>query len=229
MGIIYKIENKVTGKVYIGQTLYDLHKRWLQHIRESKDALDGKRQSFPLFHRMIIKYGEENFVPSTLEECDNSILDEREKYWIEFYNSQEDGYNSTPGGQNFTIDRPINQKVSKYKISGEYVCTFNSAREAAQAVGVDVSNIRRNCSGDTKTCAGFRWSWGESTEKLEELKKGRIKGRKVLQYSKEGQLIGQYESVIEASRLTGTNQMSIYNVCNKKQKTAGGFFWEFEI
>lgn len=229
MGIIYKIENKVTGKVYIGQTFYDLHKRWLQHVRESKDALDGKRQSFPLFHRMIIKYGEESFVPSVLEECDNLLLDEKEKYWIDFYNSKEDGYNSTPGGQNLTINRTINQKVSKYKINGEYICTFNSAREAAQAVGVDVSNIRRNCSGDTKTCAGFRWAWGESTEKLEELKEGRIKGRVVLQYSKEGQLIGQYKNVVKASKLTGINQMSIYNVCNKKQKTAGGFLWEFEI
>lgn len=58
MGIIYKIENLITHKVYIGQTKYTLDKRWKQHIKESKEALDGIRQSFPLFHRMIIKYGE---------------------------------------------------------------------------------------------------------------------------------------------------------------------------
>lgn len=228
MGIIYKIENKITGKVYIGQTLYSLQKRWLQHIHESKDALEGKRQSFPLFHRMIIKYGEENFLPSILEECDNSILDEKEKYWIDFYNSNQDGYNSTIGGQN-NINKVINQKVSKYKINGEYICTFNSAREAAESARVDVSNIRRNCSGDTKTCAGFRWAWGESTEDLPEIQGGRIKGRSIQQFTKEGELKATYKSAAEAAQVTGINQVSIYNVCNKKQKTAGGYLWKFKI
>ena len=82
MGIIYKITNKVTNQVYIGQTSKTLSQRWEQHKKEAREALDGIRQSFPLFHRMIIKYGENNFTPEILEECQNSELDIKEKYCI---------------------------------------------------------------------------------------------------------------------------------------------------
>lgn len=229
MGIIYKVENKNTGEIYIGQTTYNLQKRWLQHVREAKDALDGKRQSFPLFHRMIIKYGEENFQESVLEECDNNKLDEREKFWINYFDSYNNGYNATIGGKNTLTSKPINQKVSKYSLEGYYICTFNTAREAAEAVKVDVSNIRRNCSGDTKTCAGFRWAWGDSKEDLPSIIPEKIKGRIVQQFSKDWELIGEYKNMTEASRATGISYMGIYNTCKGKQKTAGGFYWAFEI
>lgn len=61
MGYIYKITNKETNEVYIGQTYKTIQNRWLEHVSQSKEAFDGRRQSFPLFHRMIIKYGEEAF------------------------------------------------------------------------------------------------------------------------------------------------------------------------
>lgn len=149
MAIIYKIENRITNEVYIGQTVFKLTKRWKQHIREANEALNGTRQSFPLFHRMIIKYGADNFIPSVLEECDKSLLDEREQYWIEYYKSYESGYNSTIGGQNlnqtemgFTkINHP--HTVSQFDSSGNYIKTFSSAQEAAEAVHVDASNIRK--------------------------------------------------------------------------------------
>lgn len=48
--------------------------------------------------RAIHKYGKENFVIKLLEECDRALLNEREKYWIQYYNSFENGYNSTLGG-----------------------------------------------------------------------------------------------------------------------------------
>lgn len=49
--------------------------------------------------RAILKYGKENFNVETIEDCDASMLDERERYYIKLYNSFEDGYNGTIGGQ----------------------------------------------------------------------------------------------------------------------------------
>ena len=48
-------------------------------------------------------YGFDNFIITQLEECDNNILNEREKYWIAYYNTyignnNSWGYNMTPGG-----------------------------------------------------------------------------------------------------------------------------------
>lgn len=228
MGIIYKVENIKNGKIYIGQTTYTLHSRWLQHIREAKDALDGKRRSFPLFHRMIIKYGESSFKESILEECDDKDLDAREKYWIEYYDSYNNGYNATMGGQSIETGKPINQKVSKYSLEGQYICTFDNAREAAKSVNVDVSNIRRNCSGNTKSCAGFRWCWGEETEPLSATQIKKVKGRMIQQYSKQEELIGEYKNMTEAAKITGISYPGIYNTCHGKQTTAGGFFWRFK-
>lgn len=59
-GYIYKITCLLTGKLYIGQTLRTIEKRWKRHIRDSKKGSDHK------FHRAIRKYGEENFLVEEL-------------------------------------------------------------------------------------------------------------------------------------------------------------------
>lgn len=88
-GFIYKITNKVNGKVYIGQTKYTIEARWKQH-QYKKDKTH--------FHNAIRKYGVENFIVEQLEECEISELDSKEIYYIAKYNSFKEGYNSTIGG-----------------------------------------------------------------------------------------------------------------------------------
>ena len=88
-GYIYKITNKVNGKSYIGQTRYTVEFRWRQH-QHKKDNV--------YFHNAIHKYGAESFTVETLEECDIEILNEREIYYIAKYNTFENGYNLTIGG-----------------------------------------------------------------------------------------------------------------------------------
>lgn len=94
MPYIYKIENKLNGKVYIGKTMTTIQKCWKQH---RNDAGKEKCQNRPLY-RAIKKYGIDNFFIEEIEECDGDILSDREKYWIEYYNSFKCGYNATIGG-----------------------------------------------------------------------------------------------------------------------------------
>ena len=77
---IYKIENKINGKVYIGQAL-DINKRF----REHKSALLNKRHYNILLQRSFNKYGIDSFVFEAIEECDGSILADREEYWTNQY------------------------------------------------------------------------------------------------------------------------------------------------
>lgn len=86
---IYKIENLITGHVYIGQSV-NITSRWAAHKRADDD--------FPI-HRAIKKYGIENFDFSIIEECPKEQLNDREIYWINYYDSFKNGYNATPGGQ----------------------------------------------------------------------------------------------------------------------------------
>ena len=97
MGYIYKITNDINDKVYIGKTEFDIEKRFKEHYQESFRQCEEKR---PLYNA-INKYGIEHFKIELIEECDN--LEEREKYWIEFFDSYYKGYNATLGGDGKTL------------------------------------------------------------------------------------------------------------------------------
>ena len=85
---IYKVTNKINGKVYIGQSV-DIGRRWREHMTAKDDIY---------FHKAIQKYGVENFEWEVIEQCKKKDLDEREIYWIEYYDSFNKGYNCTKGG-----------------------------------------------------------------------------------------------------------------------------------
>lgn len=89
---IYKITNRINGKIYIGQSI-NIKFRWKQHEQEAK----GERRNSLLYQAMR-KYGLENFSFEVIEECSQENLNEREVYWIDYYNSFNEGYNMTPGG-----------------------------------------------------------------------------------------------------------------------------------
>ena len=94
---IYKITNKINGKVYIGQST-KIERRWKNH---KKDAFwkNGPDYEYPLY-RAIRKYGLENFSFVVLEECQICDLNQREIYYIALYqsNKRENGYNQDDGG-----------------------------------------------------------------------------------------------------------------------------------
>ena len=81
---VYKIENLINGKIYIGQSIH-IERRWKEHCIPSSKSLIGKA---------IKKYGKENFSFQVLNECAQENLDELEEYYISKYNSiAPNGYN----------------------------------------------------------------------------------------------------------------------------------------
>ena len=94
-GFIYKITNKLNNKVYIGQTIQKPIERFYQHCAKKCD----KYILNMVIHKAIFKYGKDNFTFEVIEEVPKQQLNEREEYWIKYYNSYTDGYNSTKGGQ----------------------------------------------------------------------------------------------------------------------------------
>lgn len=93
--LVYKIENMLNGKVYIGQTIQTLKRRISEHVSVSK------KQSNLYLYNAMKKYGVDNFNYSIIDECDNrDELNELEIYYIKKYNSTnaEFGYNYASGG-----------------------------------------------------------------------------------------------------------------------------------
>lgn len=108
---IYKITNLINGHSYIGQSI-NIVRRWKDHRQV---AARGARNDYPLY-RAISKYGIENFEFSIIEECSVDELDEKEKYWISYYDSYNNGYNQTKGGEGRTC--PV--KLSEQAVSEIY-------------------------------------------------------------------------------------------------------------
>ena len=92
---IYKITNKNTGKSYIGQS-NDIERRFKEH------QIAGKKSRIPV-DIAIQKYGKDLFTYEVVEECLIDQLNEREEYWIKFYDTFNNGYNCNPGGNQSSI------------------------------------------------------------------------------------------------------------------------------
>lgn len=140
VGNIYKITNDVNNKVYIGKTLLTIEKRFAQHVADSKRS----RNEFRPLYAAMNKYGIEHFHIELIETVDNNILDEREKYWIQQYNSYHYGYNATYGGDGKVLyDETIRQSmVNDYQngmliieIATKYNCDTSIVHNAVRAAG----------------------------------------------------------------------------------------------
>lgn len=86
---IYKYENKINGKIYIGQS-NNIERRFKEHLYKNDLIIE----------KVIRKYGISNFLFTVLEECQINDLDDKEIYYIQYYNSRNQGYNISPGGNN---------------------------------------------------------------------------------------------------------------------------------
>lgn len=93
IGYIYKITNTINGKSYIGQTTTNINTRWTQHKYISR-----KTSETTGLYGAIKKYGEEVFNIELIISCDESLLNEMEIYYIDKYNTYNNGYNRTLGG-----------------------------------------------------------------------------------------------------------------------------------
>ena len=86
---VYKITNRLNGKLYVGQTQQALEKRFTQHFYANSPLGRAMRQC-----------GAENFTIEVIEYCESKKqLNERERFWINVLNCKvPNGYNVSDGG-----------------------------------------------------------------------------------------------------------------------------------
>lgn len=204
MGYIYLIINNINGRRYVGKTTQSIEKRWQEHILDSKRE---KCETRPLY-RAIRKYGVENFSIEEIEECNVNVLSEREQYWIQHYNTYEDGYNATLGGDG-KILLDYNEIIRTY-------LTMHNATEVARML---------NCSKDSvyKILKLNDIPIISSAEIIKERNSKRI-----VQYDKSGNFIKEYSSSKEAERAMGNTQRHIVDVANGRRKSAYGYIWRWK-
>lgn len=187
IGYIYKITNKVNGKVYIGQTIDSIESRFREHIYDS-NRKNKNCYEYPLY-RAFRKYGIDKFFIEEVEKCDILKLDDREIYWIKYFNSKYKGYNQSFGGSGFKRYNLDEQKViSEYlkkKNISEISKQFNCSR------GVITRILRKN---DIKTLSG-----SEVTKNIH---------KTVYQYDEKHNLLNVFNSFPEAGEWLIKNNLS---------------------
>ena len=90
---IYKITNQLTKECYIGQAV-DIAERWKQH---AKCGLGIDTPQKNKLYKAMQEYGIQNFSWEVIEFCPKAQLDEKERYYIQLYQSKEYGYNTLAG------------------------------------------------------------------------------------------------------------------------------------
>lgn len=196
---IYKITNP-KGEVYIGCS-QNIHVRWMNYKNSSKTAKQPKlNQSFEI-------YGFENHTFEVIEDIE-ILLAQREKYWIEFYNSYSEGLNSNPGG------------------GGVEAHNENTRKLISEKGKLNVGK-RKNSHWKGKTRSE------ENKLKISQSKKGKpipSNNKPVLQYDKQGNFIQEHPSIEEAARSVGGNPTAINNALRKGENaTSVGYIWRYKI
>lgn len=152
---IYCIENIITNKKYIGQSK-DIKERWKSH----RWALNHGKHINKHLQASWNKYGQEAFIFSVLEECDENKLQEREEYYISYYDSYNNGYNLTTGGEG-TPGRVLSDE-EKLKISRFHKGKIISEKQRLQ--------ISLRTKGENNPFYGKTHSL-ETKEKISQLRK----------------------------------------------------------
>ena len=91
---IYKITNTTTDQAYIGQSV-DIAARFKQHI---KCGLGIDASSTNKLYNAMQRDGVWNFTFEVIEKCTKTELNNKEKFWIEMFQTDKFGYNVTKGG-----------------------------------------------------------------------------------------------------------------------------------
>lgn len=237
--IIYKLLNIESNRVYIGLTRQGLETRWKQHIRASK-------QLHVRLHHAIAKYGLECWEKSIVEECPDLIAAKiAEIKWIKFFNSHENGYNCTIGGDGCgplseeSIEKirearrrapPVSEESrAKMRISAlnrppvteETRKKLSESNKGKNKGRVHTEETRKNMS---LAHIGFKPS-KEHVEKRRKSMMGK-NSVKVDQLDLEGNYIRTFSSIIEAEKYL--NISNIGACCRGKRFSAGGYKWRYK-
>lgn len=169
MGYIYKITNKVTNKSYVGKTTNTIESRFKEHISNAR-KIEGSSQ----ISKSLREYGTINHSVEVLEECDNTIILEREQYWINQLNSLHTGYNI----KNEFIAQPTckywgdETTAKKNKTEG---LMWNTGISPSDEVRIKISNTKKlRHSLGMYSSFGHRQS-DETKRKISEKAKTRLK------------------------------------------------------
>lgn len=235
---IYKIENIFSNKIYIGQAK-DIRKRLREHLESC--IRQDKYENKPLISAWK-KYGKDCLDFEIIEKCDISELDDKEIYWIAYYDSHKNGYNMTSGGQKGFSGKDWSDEDRKYfsdirnpkavlqiDFDGNVIKEYWSIAQASKLTGIDSRGIYSCCNrGISKTVGGYIWVYKEDYDSFDlEYHLNRKQKKPIEQYDMEGNFIKLYDYGTQVEE-DGFSCSKINSCCNHNAMSAYGYIWKFK-
>lgn len=207
MGEIYQIKNDFNNKVYIGKTVKNMTTRKAQHLAQLHDGT--------AIHNSILKHGIEHFTWEVIEkDVPKEELAEREKYWINYFDSYYNGYNMTKGGEGGNGTHAKNLE--------------NWRKQNPEMVQKNIKNLQKWQESHPQEVKQANLKGAKTRLKKygnEITKKANQATKKKVRCIETGKI---YNSAKEAAQdIGGANGSHIGQVCNKKRKTAYNLHWEW--
>lgn len=210
-----EVSGKLWDKYYVGITSQDIHKRW---------GYNGCNYKNLYFYNAVKKYHWNNIQYEII--ANNLTHDEANKLEISLIkalksNDKKYGYNISSGGDGGNKKEVI--PVKQYDTKGNFICEYSSAAEAARILGFDRTHITRCCKHGGTT-HGYMFSY---INDLREPFK-RITQKNILQFTLNNEFVTEYNSIDEASKITGINKHSISKCLSHDNKSGKGFIWFYK-
>lgn len=229
--IIYSFTNKINGKKYIGQTCKTLEYRVAQHINYANNGHGFK------LHEAIRKYGIDNF--DIKVECSCSSIDElnlKEIFYINKYDSINNGYNLAPGGGDNPMrsEQVANKHLAKMRSPEVRKKISESIKKSIAKKGGVSQEARNKISQKLK---GNQHGKGKVRSIEATLKASRAKFKPVYCTDYSGELVGQFESVQAGAKFlvqfyntdNWQKMMNIIKYSNVNNKFVKGFLWHYGV
>lgn len=220
---IYVIECISNCKKYIGQTV-NLRKRWMEHKR----TLNLNSHHSTLLQEDWNIYGEKDFKHTVLCECNINDVDERERYFISQYksNNLKYGYNLCNGGNKNKTHHEKTRELLRHQAvsSGRW-----KGKNNPNFGGVTWDDERRKYYQELNKAY---WTKDAKKKHSEKMKTAynfdaalEAVRESVIQLDFNGEFIAEYSSVTEASAKTDISKPHISSCCNEKRASCGGYVW----
>jgi hypothetical protein len=233
---IYALIDPITNDIrYIGKS-NNVEKRFKKHMY---DSLKNKKKTHK--ERWIFKLKEKNLIPSLiiLKETTNNEYEYWEEYYIKYYKSlgcKLTNYDEQGKGcSKYKSKKYIKNMQSKqiktvyqFSLNGEFIKKYKSTREAARELKISHANITRCCNKEFKHSSGFIFSYELELKNFDKVENPNAVKKIVCEIDKDGNIINEFLSISEASKMTGIDSGNISRVCNNKAKMAKKRIFKFK-
>ena len=193
---IYIVKNKITKKIYVGQT-----RDFGQRVRQHKNRLRREKcKTYNKLYPAVKKYGISTFEFIFIEACSISQLNEREIYWIKQYRSFKNGYNATPGGH---------ASISYWKGKKRDIATRKKISKSLTGKRATVAHRKKISEGIKRNYRLFGTKRNLPTKKVICIELNKV-----------------FNSMQEGAQFIGRHPSAISKVIHGVKKRTGGYHWK---